>query len=757
MKPGSRRTIALSARSRKVAGSFGDPGRDPRELWEAALLLPPHTDLETSLVAELAEYLGASTHEEVAKRCAEGAERVSREWVEAAPTGAGETREFYRKTDAYLYDLTRWHSLAEDGSALSAVGALDAALGHRAQKTLDFGGGIGSLGLLLADNGLDVTLADINPVLNDYARSRFERRDIPVKILETGYRGLPEGEFDFVSAVDVLEHLPDPGPALKSLAAALKPGGTLFVHLPPEKDRSRPMHLWHGSKALLRHIEEAGLWLEGLDKASLTLRRGPAPRYSLSPGMEVRRTDRGWALLSERPLMATEVNARAAELLKGLDGGKTATELSEESGLAVDAAAAFLDGLAARRIVGRDAEIIPARLPSVTAIVPAKDRPLQTRACVESLVGLDYPADLLEVLVVDDASEYPLLWSLSDLPVRVLRLEKNVGQSAARNLAAAEAGGEILAFTDNDCEAESGWLRSLVARLSEPGTVVVGGRILSSAPDGPVAAFEAVRSSLDMGEQAGRVGFGEPVAYLPTCNLAVDREAFLRLGGFDEEMSLGEDADFVWRVLESGGDAYYEPEAGVVHHHRTHLPELLRRRSDYASSEADLQHRHEKSRRGLVIPTLGTLLLALVPAFFVAWQLGLLLGLMIFVMLAVEFATKQSRLRRAGVTLPVRSLVAAITRQHGAGLYHLGANVCRYYSLPLLAASAIFPPLLPSLLVVMSVPPVVDHRRLKPETGLITFVLLCWLELSAYQVGVWRGCLERRTVRPLLAKVNFSR
>jgi hypothetical protein len=92
-----------------------------------------------------------------------------------------------------------------------------------------------------------------------------------------------------------------------------------------------------------------------------------------------------------------------------------------------------------------------------------------------------------------------------------------------------------------------------------------------------------------------------------------------------------------------------------------------------------------------------------------------------------------------------------VARQHGAALYHLGANVTRYYSLPLLAAALRWPNLRPALALLLLVPAVSDYYRLRPQMALPAFVGLYWLELGAYQLGVWAGCLKRRTLKPLLA------
>lgn len=727
-----------------------------REVWADALALSGRY-LRRSLVGELAEYLERPP-DKVLEDCRSGAERLKREWLESAPDSPEKVSEFYRDTNDYLYDLTWWHTLSEDESALAAVEALEVAEDCMARTVLDFGAGIGSLGILLAKNGFEVTLAEINPVLADYSRHRFARRGLTASFLDVTSETLPEAAFDFVSAVDVMEHLPEPGETLRSLAGALRPGGTLYIHLPPDDGNDpRPMHLWHDRDVLLGEIEGAGLWLERADGSSLVLRRGEAPRYELKSDLSVEPTKGGWVLLSERPLMATGLNSGAASLLERLSRPRTAGELASETGIPPADILPFLGTLVEKRVVVRRHEPSPVRWPSVTVVVPAQNRPGQTRECVESLLAVDYPGQLLEVVVVDDASEKPLADALSDLNVRVVRSDENIGQSAARNLAAFHSESEVVAFTDNDCFAEPGWLRKLVGHLCEPGIEVAGGRITSPPPDGSVAVFESVRSPLDMGDTGSFVGHTEPVPYLPTCNLAVSRRVMLSLGGFREEMSLGEDADFVWRVREAGHRIYYEPEAKVLHHHRTRLSELLRRRSDYASSEADLQHRHPETHRQMMIPATVLCLLAVVPVASLSPLAGGVLLAVATAMLCIEFATKYRRLRGAGVRLSAGKVAAAITRQHGASLYHLGGNVARYYGLPLLAASLFMPALLPPVAVLLAVQPVFDHRRLKPGIGIARFTGLYILELSAYQIGVWRGCLKHRTLWPLLPKLRFGR
>jgi mycofactocin system glycosyltransferase len=466
---------------------------------------------------------------------------------------------------------------------------------------------------------------------------------------------------------------------------------------------------------------------------------GQGVRYALKPGLTLVPDTTGGLLLAPRPLFAMRLNRQAFTLLSGLKGERTAAELAAQvPSLSVPIVSAFLDKFARRRLVTRKPSA-PLSWPTVSVVVPAHGRPEATRACIASLLALDYPTDRLEIIVVDDASEPPLAPSLADMPVRVLREERNIGQSAARNRGAAQATGDLLAFIDNDCVAAVDWLRTLVPQFGDPAVGIVGGRVLAPDPNSDVAAFEVVRSPLDMGSLDSEVGPGESVAYLPTCNLLVRRDLLLRQGGFDPDMRLGEDVDFVWRSLREGARACYTPAGCVVHHHRIRLWDLLCRRTDYGSSEATLQQRHPAGWRVMPLPLLTLTLLTALTLAPLFWEAGLLLGITALVGATIEFVVKRRKLIRLGASLPILWVSSAIWREHVASLYYLSANATRYYGVPLFIVGLLWWPLFSAVATLLLVAPIGDYRRMEPKLPLAMFVGLYWLEMAAYQVGVWRG------------------
>lgn len=478
-------------------------------------------------------------------------------------------------------------------------------------------------------------------------------------------------------------------------------------------------------------------------------------QYRLQKGLKLIPSGEGGLLLSLRPLMAMRFSASGYAILACLGSEISAAGVASKiPGITITTVTAFLDNLTERRLLKR-VPAPPVMWPQVSIIIPAHGRPRQTRSCVESLFALDYPANRLEIIVVDDASTPPLEPALSDLPIRLLRLNANIGQSAARNLAAGKASGEILAFIDNDCVAAKDWLKTLVSHFDQANTGIVGGRVIAPAATGKVAAFEAVRSPLDMGPTESEVGPGKWVAYIPTCNLLVRREVLLQHGGFDPEMRLGEDVDFIWRVHASGNRVQYQPAGQIIHYHRERLWTLLCRRADYASSEADLQQRHPAGWRTMPMPAVSIMLLMALAFTFVSAIAAITFCLLALSRIAFEIIKKQRGLKQLGVNLPRFQIAAAVGRGHIAAFYHLSANTTRYYGALLLVLSWYLPQLLPVAALLLLVAPVSDYRRLQPLLTLPAYTTLYWLEMAAYQFGVWRGCWQQRTLRPLLPRLQW--
>lgn len=199
--------------------------------------------------------------------------------------------------------------------------------------------------------------------------------------------------------------------------------------------------------------------------------------------------------------------------------------------------------------------------------------------CFQSLVEQDYPAELIELILVDNASDDGSLELMrARFPsVTIIRNGANVGFAPAVNQGAAAASGRYLALINNDTRAEPGWVTAMVAALDdgrERGVACVGSRIL----DWEGRRLDFVSSG------ASFYGFGyqffhdfplestsiEAHEALFACGgaMLVDRAVFLEVGGFDEDyFAYYEDVDFGWRLWVLGYRVLITPAATIYHRH----------------------------------------------------------------------------------------------------------------------------------------------------------------------------------------------
>jgi mycofactocin glycosyltransferase len=229
-----------------------------REVWTRALLLGRHADLKESLLAELDAYfhVGAA---EVQRRCLAAVDTVKDAWTDEATRGdVRAIVDFYDQRPAMIYELMWWHTLEDDLSPLAYVTALEFARQQGCRSHLDFGAGVGAGSILFARNGLATTSADISTTLQTFSRWRMDRRKLPARFIDLKTSRLPQRAFDFVTAMDVFEHLPDPVGTVEELDAALRPGGFLFARLHAEEDEQRPQHIVMDFGPTFRKLADLG-------------------------------------------------------------------------------------------------------------------------------------------------------------------------------------------------------------------------------------------------------------------------------------------------------------------------------------------------------------------------------------------------------------------------------------------------------------------------------------------------------------------
>jgi glycosyltransferase involved in cell wall biosynthesis len=202
----------------------------------------------------------------------------------------------------------------------------------------------------------------------------------------------------------------------------------------------------------------------------------------------------------------------------------------------------------------------------VSVIVPTYNRAALLPYLFDALARQLYPASRMELVVVDNSSsddteEVVNRWKGAlPFPTHFHRHE-NRGPAASRNLGAAHARGQILAFTDSDCIPGNDWLRNAVRGfLGETGLVC--GPITAAASSAPVGVLYTY-----LDETTAETGL------YPTANFVVRRDAFEAVSGFDESFGLfpwgglkgGEDTDLAWRIKRAGFGVRFLGDVSVRH------------------------------------------------------------------------------------------------------------------------------------------------------------------------------------------------
>jgi len=226
---------------------------------------------------------------------------------------------------------------------------------------------------------------------------------------------------------------------------------------------------------------------------------------------------------------------------------------------------------------------LPEETPSVSVIIPTRDRADLLARCVEGVLHrTDYSN--LEVLIADNGSIEPSTLNLFDRlkreesRVRILYHPGPFNYSALNNAAAREALGEVLLLLNNDIDViEPGWLRELVSHAVRPDVGVVGAKLLYAnekvqhggvvlGPNGRADHLHRLADRNDPGYR-GQLALPRTLSVVTGACAAIRRAVFFEVGGLDE-VNLPvtfNDVDLCLRVGDYGYRVVWTPFAELFH------------------------------------------------------------------------------------------------------------------------------------------------------------------------------------------------
>ena len=225
--------------------------------------------------------------------------------------------------------------------------------------------------------------------------------------------------------------------------------------------------------------------------------------------------------------------------------------------------------------------------PSVSILLPFKDRLDLLRTCLESLFSLtDYPN--WECILIDNnscqAATMRYLAALKHERIKIMRTEKPFNFSSIVNDGAAVAGGDILLLLNSDTRViNTTWLASMVAWSAMPQIGCVGAKLFYPNQlvqhGGVIMGMGGIANPIPMMGHAhagwpadspgyyGMLEHSRTVSAVTGAVMAVRRSLFEQVGGFDPSLAQAfNDVDFCLKVAKLGLRNIWTPQATLYHH-----------------------------------------------------------------------------------------------------------------------------------------------------------------------------------------------
>ena len=446
----------------------------------------------------------------------------------------------------------------------------------------------------------------------------------------------------------------------------------------------------------------------------------------LRPDHQWFRSGDGASLIAGSPLSFFKVSTKGADILTLIENN--------------DLLPAGHESLTNRLIASGAAHPLwnaPAPATDITVVIPTF---LRERHDVDRLVKLVRSLAGLNVIVVDDCS--PVSFSIDGAVV--IRHDTNQGPGAARNTGLLQVTTPFVAFIDDDVHISSDCIRQLAAQMNDPRVALVAPRVTSTDNGQLTGEYEKHHSPLDLGADPTLIRPFSRVSYVPSAAIVCRTEVVRSLHGFNTEMRMGEDVDFVWRVSDAGHLCRYEPTLTCTHEPRETVRKLLKQRFGYGTSAASLSASHRayvsplRANAALLIP-------AVIIMFGYVWVALPVLPVVylwyLFVLRRTGLSVSQQvRLTTLGLWSTIRLLSTATARAWWPIFFVLAV-----FSFG--AGFALFASLL--------VPVIYGLLRHKPQR-VAGYIGLRILDNLAYGAGVWLGAISARSFRCLIPTITRS-
>ncbi len=256
------------------------------------------------------------------------------------------------------------------------------------------------------------------------------------------------------------------------------------------------------------------------------------------------------------------------------------------------------------------------QLPFVSVIMPIRNEAAYIERSLSAVLAQDYPADRMEILVVDGMSDdgtrelvrqigakvpppstshqlsatsyRPPPIRFLDNPSRIVPTALNIGLRHAR--------GDIIIRVDGHCEIPHDYVGRCVEGLQNYSAECFGGQLETVGETWTARATALAQSSpFGVGNARFRTGSKDPMQVDTVAFGAYRREVFERIGSFDENFLRNQDYEFNHRLIKAGGRIFLTPELRTVYYVRSTLSKLWRQYFQYGYWKVQTLKKHPDS------------------------------------------------------------------------------------------------------------------------------------------------------------------
>jgi len=231
---------------------------------------------------------------------------------------------------------------------------------------------------------------------------------------------------------------------------------------------------------------------------------------------------------------------------------------------------------------------------SVSILIAARNEEDKIFSTISDILAQDYPADLFELIVVDDHSSdrtSEIVLSFADRGVKLIVLNENKPLNSYKKKAISEAikfsDSELIVTTDADCRMGPDWLKTIIGFYESGDYKMISAQVIYFEEKSIFEELQTIEFLFLSGLGAAGIGNKMP----STCNganLAYRREVFIELKGFQgiDDLASGDDELFLHKVASvyPDGIGFCKSKDAVVYTHaKGNLDEFIQQRKRWAS------------------------------------------------------------------------------------------------------------------------------------------------------------------------------